>query len=394
MRKLGMVLAATVATIMAAGANAEPAVTYAVYGDAPYGTKPTDTSQTIATPSFVSAVNADPAVSLVLHVGDIHSGKQFCTVDYDTTVFGLWSAYTKPLVYTPGDNEWTDCHKKGEGGGTYNAAASLLAGTTVIDYVLDSLAQPVDYALGNPLDNLDLVRSLFFANPGHTLGADKKVVSQRTSYDRNFPGDAVFVENVYFIQNDVLVVTLNVPGGSNNDQDIWYGTPTISDQQAAEVVSRTAADIRWLNRAFKVAKSEGVKAVVIAIQADMWDLDGKTADHLTGYESIIASIASNTTAFKKPVLLFNGDSHLYRSDNPLVQGAPCVGEATSGAPVSACASDDWVNHPSYNVPNFHRVVVHGSTTPLEYLRLTIDTEKKAVASDSSFGPFSWVRVNP
>ena len=51
----------------------------AVYGDAPYGTTPTDTSETDATPAFVDTVNADPAVSTVVHVGDIHSGKQFCT---------------------------------------------------------------------------------------------------------------------------------------------------------------------------------------------------------------------------------------------------------------------------------------------------------------------------
>jgi hypothetical protein len=50
--------------------------------------------------------------------------------------------------------------------------------------------------------------------------------------------------------------------------------------------------------------------------------------------------------------------------------------------------------PVVQLPNFHRVVVHGSTTPLEYLRLTIDTEKKVAAIDTSFGPFSWTRVNP
>jgi hypothetical protein len=94
------------------------------------------------------------------------------------------------------------------------------------------------------------------------------------------------------------------------------------------------------------------------------------------------------------VLLFNGDSHVYRSDNPLVQASNCLTESATAGVTAACTSDDWANHPSYNVPNFHRVVVHGSTTPLEYLRLTIDTEKKPVASDTSFGPFSWTRVNP
>ncbi len=388
MRKISSILAVSVAALLASVATAKP-ITLAVYGDSPYGTSPTDTAQVLATPAFVSAVNADAAVSLVLHVGDIHSGKTYCTSAYDTTIFNLWAAYTKPLVYTPGDNEWTDCHKKKEGGGAYNAV------TGQVDYVVDGLGSPVDYAYGNPVANLDLVRSIFFSNPGHTLGADKKVVSQRYAFDRNFPADAAFVENVYFMQGDVLVVTANVPGGSNNDQDIWYGAPTMTAEQAAEAPARTDATIRWINKAFKVAKSEGAKAVVLAVQADMWDLDGNTAAHLTGYEPIIAAIASNTTAFQKPVLMFNGDSHGYRSDNPLVQGAPCLTESTTvGVPTAACAADDWANHPSYNVPNFHRVVVHGSTTALEYLRLTIDTEKKRAPSDTSFGPFSWTRVNP
>jgi hypothetical protein len=54
-------------------------------------------------------------------------------------------------------------------------------------------------------------------------------------------------------------------------------------------------------------------------QADMWDLDGKTAGHLTKYKPFVYS-ASHTLAFGKPVLS-NGASHIYRSDNPLVPGA-------------------------------------------------------------------------
>jgi len=118
----------------------------------------------------------------------------------------------------------------------------------------------------------------------------------------------------------------------------------------------------------------------------MWDLDGKTSSHLTNYEPIIASLAIHTTAFGKPVLLLNGDSHAYRSDNPLQQAASCVGDN------DGCAYDDWNSHPLYNVPNFHRVVVHGSTVPLEYLRLTITPGGHAATTSSSFGPFSWERV--
>ena len=125
---------------------------------------------------------------------------------------------------------------------------------------------------------------------------------------------------------------------------------------------------------------------MVITQADMWDLDGKTSSHLTNSEPIIASLATHTTAFGKPVLLLNGDSHAYRSDNPLQQAAPCVGDN------DGCAYDDWNSHPLYNVPNFHRVVVHGSTVPLEYLRLTITPGGHAATTSSSFGPFSWERV--
>ncbi|MDT4921501.1 MAG: hypothetical protein QOI15_2403, partial [Pseudonocardiales bacterium] len=118
----------------------------------------------------------------------------------------------------------------------------------------------------------------------------------------------------------------------------------------------------------------------------MWDLDGKTSAHLANYESLVSSIADHTTRFGRPVLLLNGDSHTYRSDNPLVSGAPCTGDE------GVCSDDAWNSHPTYDVPNFHRITVHGSTIPLEYLRLTIDPRADAANGAAAFGPFSWARV--
>jgi hypothetical protein len=40
------------------------------------------------------------------------------------------------------------------------------------------------------------------------------------------------------------------------------------------------------------------------------------------------------------------------------------------------------------------MVVHGSTFPLEYLRLTVDTRVNQAPSATSFGPFTWERVAP
>jgi hypothetical protein len=240
----GAVAAATLASLstvpaMAASPSDQGTLTVGVYGDAPYGTTPTDNAEFLATPAFINSINADPQVSFVAHVGDIHSGKQFCTQQYDESIANLWQQYQKPLVYTPGDNEWTDCHKPGEGGGSYNAT------TGQIDYVTDpATGQPVDYAGGDPIANLSLVRSLFFPQTGRTLGGGTMhVLSQAQVYDRNHPSDQQFVENVIFERHDTLFVTLNLPGGSNNDSDIWYGTPTRSAAQSQEIAERTGADL-------------------------------------------------------------------------------------------------------------------------------------------------------
>jgi hypothetical protein len=341
----------------------------AVYGDAPYGTTPTDTTQFEKTPGFIDTVNADPEVSTVLHVGDIHSGKQYCTEAYDRSVFDLWKDFDDPLVYTPGDNEWADCHKAAQGGGTYNAA------TGAIDYILGPDGQPVDYAKGNPVANLGLVRQIFFADPNRSLGAHRiPVLSQSywaTHVDRRNPTDAKFVENAIFVRGRTLVVTIDLPGGSDNDADVWYGAPAATAEQVQEAAERTSADLRWLDVAFRAAKaSKVISSVVIQAQADMWDPE-KGAAHQANYEPFVKKVADDTKALRKPVLMLNGDSHVYQAGNPLVPDNPI--------------------HPGYDVPNFERIVVNGSTLPLEWLKLVIDPRVNVARTDTAFGPFSWTR---
>lgn len=390
----------------ASGSAGGPLVV-AVYGDSPYGRtayapggQTGDTVQLEKTPAFVATINADPSVGDVVHVGDIHSGKDFCTEAYDDQIATLWGQYTKPLVYTPGDNEWTDCHKAsslakpGEGGGFFSSGVLTYVGTSGLT---TDPSQCVDFGCGDPLANLAKVRALFFPQPGHTLGSGTlDVLSQANAYDPSHPSDAEYVENVMWSQNDFVFVTINVPGGSNNDADVWYQGASVTQAQVDERTNRTAADVRWLGTAFAAARSQHAKGVVISEQADMWDLDGKTAAHLANYEPIIGAIASLTTDLARPVLLLNGDSHLYRSDNPLSPTAPCAGEIDPATGVSVCDHDPgntaWSEHPYYDVSNLHRVVVHGSTLPLEWLRLTADPNANTKATDTAFGPFTWQRM--
>jgi hypothetical protein len=115
----------------------------AVIGDSPYGASNTDTAEFLKYPSYIAAINSDKDVSMVLHTGDIHSGKQNCTQEYNQSIFNYFNSFATPLIFTPGDNEWIDCQKVKEGGGTANS-----------------------FAGGDPLLNLDLVRSIFFSQPG------------------------------------------------------------------------------------------------------------------------------------------------------------------------------------------------------------------------------------
>ena len=241
MRKIvaGSVLAAFAAAlslvVFAAGddgkgdlrAGGDGKLTFAVYGDSPYSqvsadyTKPApygvDSSEFDATPAFIDAINNDENVKLVVHVGDIHSGHEPCTLAYDASVYDLWTAFHDPLVYTPGDNEWTDCNKSGEAGN-----------------VKDTDGNYIDYANGDPVANLTLVRQLAFSQPGTTLGGGHmKVVSQAQAFDPDHPTDAEYVENVMWEQSKTVIVTVNLRGGSNNDADTWNG-PAIE----AEIAKR------------------------------------------------------------------------------------------------------------------------------------------------------------
>ncbi len=400
-------LALTGCSSMGTKAQTDPAAAFdvAVIGDVPYGASPTDTRQLVLHPRFISAINTDVDVSFVAHIGDTHAGKQYCTEDYNKTIFEQWTAFKKPLVYTPGDNEWMDCHKAKEGGGSYNKA------TGQIDYVVDASGKFVDYAKGDPLANLALVRSMFFAKPGVTLGAPMAVHSQGVEFNPAHPTDKAFVENVWFEKSGVLFVTLNIPGGSNNGLDPWYGVPAMSAEQQKEVAERSAATLRWIDTAYNQATTKGYIGMVILTQADMWDVDESSQGtaHLSGYKQYLDKIAEGSKAYGMPVLMFMGDSHTFRTDNPLLKGAPCAVEVESGKPAVACTDsraeamitsrkspvDAFMaqNH-GYNVPNFHRVVVHGETQPLEWLKLHIDPKANAPHGLDAFGPFSWKRVQP
>lgn len=301
------------------------AFTFAVIGDIPYGS-----AQIANFPHVIEQINADPAVQLVDHLGDIKSGSTVCSDEYFAQVKAQFDTFVDPLVYTVGDNEWTDCHRPNNG--AYN-----------------------------PLERLAAIRTVFFPRPGYTLGQHAvRVTSQATL---GFP------EDVRYTRADVAFAALHVVG-SNNSLAPWTGNTGPTPEQASEVRSRTAAVVASIRATFREARAEHNRAVVLLTQADMFDpsvVNPSFADY-SAFQPIVRAIAQESARFRGPVYLFNGDSHVYTSDKPLADGSTWL--SFYGVDAS--------------VPNLSRVTVDGSTGVSDYLRVTVDPHTPDV--------LSWTRV--
>ena len=321
-------------------ADDDAGATYAVIGDMPYGKGKLD-----SLPQLIALINADPAVQLVIHVGDIKAGSSSdCNDAYFATIKGLFDTFQDPLVYTIGDNEWTDCHKAIKNNGLYT-----------------------------PTERLQAIRTLFFPAPGQTLGFSPRTVFSQAGD----PAHAAFVENVWWTQSHVVFAALNITG-SFNDLAPWSATPlpwlvTPPDMpgnwasypsQAEEFAARAQANSDLIAQAFASATQRNARGVVLAFQADMWDpaeIVKDTATFRAGYNALVQQIGTLAAQFGRPVLLLEGDSHVWRVDTPFTPGA-------SQFPM-------YLNTPA--APNVTRLVVDGSSSPTSYTRLTINPAKNA-----------------
>jgi hypothetical protein len=228
------------------------------------------------TDNVFADIARDTALSFLAHDGDLSSPPYGCTDEMLQRRFGQFNAMPFPVIYTPGDNEWTDCHD----------------GQNVKD--------------GKPLERLAKVREVFFRGE-ESLGQRKMPLvrqSQSAEYSR-------YRENVRWDLGDVTFATLHVVGSNNG-----FGRTPDEDAAFAE---RNKANIAWLQQAFAHAKASNSRAVMIIQQANMFHEwppfpgDPKKAE---GFVDLRDAVEKEVIAFKKPAILVNGDSHYFRIDNP------------------------------------------------------------------------------
>jgi hypothetical protein len=280
-------IAPLVAAVLAAGATAGVAAAhhdrgaehggYAIglWGDLPYN----DVQKTVGVPNLIADMNSQD-LAFTVHDGDLKAGSGPCPDSLYTDAKARFDTLRAPAMFTPGDNDWTDCDRN--------------PGTS-------------------SLERLNFERKVLFSTP-FSLGQHKL---------RQEVQSPPYVENRRWELDRVVYATLNVQGSCNNLCDV---APDPSEEAA-----RNAADIDWLSATFAEAKARHAAAVMLIFQADPgWDgsdatraptRDPKTLAETDGaadgFQSFLTALRDQTIAFGKPVAAVHGDSHYFRIDHPL-----------------------------------------------------------------------------
>lgn len=286
-------------------AVAEPEVRFAALGDTPY-LMPRDDALFAR---LIERINEQrPAFSI--HVGDIKAGSSPCTDAAFLNVRDHFTHFDAPLFYTPGDNEWTDCHR----------------------------AKAGEY---DPHERLERIREIFFSEPVSFGRTRRNYLSQS-----NAGHEPAMVENALWTEGNVVFATAHVVGSSNGRKR------KVGPKKLFE--TRDEANIRWLDHAFAQAITDKAPALVIAIHANPEFEPGDRGDR--GFVRTLDALVRGARAYGGPVLLIHGDTHRFRTDRPLrdrndnrvdnvwrleVPGAPDVGAVMVTIDPSATPPFAW-----------------------------------------------------
>lgn len=253
---------------------------YAKGGDAPF------------IPALIEDMNASD-IAFSIYDGDIKDGSSECTNKIYDDAMAMFNIMKAAVIYVPGDNEWTDCHRTNNGG-------------------------------WDNLERLTHIRTTMFKTPA-TFGQEKITLEHQGE-----PGQK-FAENTRYSTNGAMFVGLNIPGSNNNmvvdEKDCTKKsarTPGQCEADNAEYKERDAANIEWMKASFAKAKAEQDKGLMIVIQGDLGfdvpeteDDDESRLAGKEGYAAFLDALITETETFGGQVVLVHGDTHFFKVDKPL-----------------------------------------------------------------------------
>ncbi|MBP6484256.1 MAG: hypothetical protein KA254_06475, partial [Rhodoferax sp.] len=233
-------------TLVSTRAVAQP-ISFGLFGDTSYSQRERE-----LLPELMAEMDSED-LAFVIHDGDIKSGGAVCSDETFLDILGVFKASRHPLIFVPGDNEWTDCHRRNNG--SYD-----------------------------PLERLDKLRALFFSDD-RTLGL-RQFELLRQSRD---PAFAAYRENVRWEAGGVVFVGLNLPGSDNN----YDGTQRGSGP-SKEFLQRSPVIALWLKQAFARARTLQAAGLMVVIQANP-DFEAAAAGKAhPGYKDFLNQLQKET----------------------------------------------------------------------------------------------------
>ena len=327
-RLASRVLLAAALCALSAVASADTATdskpfSFGLWGDMPYKKAGDDAKL----PAVLQSINRSD-IAFSMYDGDIKDGSSTCTDTVYTDALAMFGSMVKPVVYVPGDNEWTDCHRTNNGG-------------------------------FDGLERLAHLRKVMFPSV-NSLGQTTMPLEHQGKLGEKF------VENTRFSHGGVVFVGVNQPGSNNN---VIMGskectnksarTPAKCDEANAEYLERDAANVAWMRASFEQGKAQKAAGIVVVTQGDPgfdWpeteEFDESTLPEFSGYRNFMAQLAKETEQFAGQVLFVHGDTHYFKLDKPLYS-------------------------PTKMLPNFTRLQTFGSPS-LHWVKVHVDVKSASV----------------
>ena len=259
--------------VFMSAAPAQQGFSFVALGDLPYGAPEKAYGPYRALIERINQVGPDFSI----HVGDFKAGATLCSDAEFANQREHFQRFKGAVVYTPGDNEWTDCHRANNG--AYD-----------------------------PLERLAALRQGFF-KPNQSLGAQPMRVQSQA---QRMPAFATYVENLRWQHHGVQFNTVHIVGSNNNLE--------ARDPAATrEFHERDAANVAWIQSAFADAAAQNASLIVFAFQADVFEAKNMWED-FPGWSGFRKSVGDTllplAQRWGKPVLIIHGDSHRFKLDQP------------------------------------------------------------------------------